>query len=344
MADLDASSRIFVKGLPPTFTEAEFRKHFGQNSVVTDAKIFPNRRIGYVGFKTPEDARKAVKYFNKTFIRMSRIGVELARPIQDAKNVKQSSSAPTARRSNDVDLPVDNLKRKRPSDSKEEPEDPKLKEFLDVMKPKGKKKAWESDVVGDVSADLQNPVTEDDAVVGQGAESDDEYEVIPKKAKRAKTETNSEEATDTIMQDQSPAEPASEEPPQSTEAESTQPQAAVSDADWARSRTSRLLGLLDDDEEEAETARREDHVEDSSDAEDIPTKGTAQVKSNTIDTSTATSVPNPVEAPEETPVEDDTKTDTESTMRLFVRNLPYDVNHEDLEAQFSPYGNLEEVS
>ena len=33
-----------------------------------------------------------------------------------------------------------------------------------------------------------------------------------------------------------------------------------------------------------------------------------------------------------------------SSMRLFVRNLPYGVNAEDLEPEFEPYGNLEMVS
>jgi multiple RNA-binding domain-containing protein 1 len=75
------SSRIFVKGLPPTISEEEFRKHFSSNQAVTDAKLIPHRRIGYVGYKTPEEAQKAVKYFNKSFIRMSKIGVELARPV-----------------------------------------------------------------------------------------------------------------------------------------------------------------------------------------------------------------------------------------------------------------------
>lgn len=62
--------------------EAEFRKHFGSKYEVTDARLFPQRRIGYVGYKSPEDAQKAVKYFNRTFIRMSKIGVELARPVR----------------------------------------------------------------------------------------------------------------------------------------------------------------------------------------------------------------------------------------------------------------------
>lgn len=83
-----ASSRIFVRNLPPTLSEADFRKHFAQRDAVTDAKLLGHRRIGYVGFKTPEAAEKAVKYFNKTFIRMSRIGVELARPVRPASRLR----------------------------------------------------------------------------------------------------------------------------------------------------------------------------------------------------------------------------------------------------------------
>lgn len=76
------TSRIFVKGLPPTITEAEFRKHFSaKNREITDVKLIPQRRIGYVGYKTPEVASGAVKYFNKSYIRMSKISVEPAKPV-----------------------------------------------------------------------------------------------------------------------------------------------------------------------------------------------------------------------------------------------------------------------
>jgi multiple RNA-binding domain-containing protein 1 len=44
-------------------------------------KVLPHRRIGYVGFKTPQEAAEAVRYFNRSFIRMSRINVELAKPV-----------------------------------------------------------------------------------------------------------------------------------------------------------------------------------------------------------------------------------------------------------------------
>lgn len=76
-----ASSRVFIKGLPPTISEDEFKKHFSAKHEITDAKLIPHRRIGYVGYKTAEDAAKAVKYFNRSFIRMSKIGVEIARPV-----------------------------------------------------------------------------------------------------------------------------------------------------------------------------------------------------------------------------------------------------------------------
>lgn len=75
------SSRIFVRGLPPNLTAEEFQRHFSKQAIITDARLIPHRQIGYVGFKSPEDAVNAVKYHNKSFIRTTRIGVELARSV-----------------------------------------------------------------------------------------------------------------------------------------------------------------------------------------------------------------------------------------------------------------------
>lgn len=82
------TSRIFVKGLPPNITEADVRKHFSaKNREITDVKLIPQRRIGYVGYKTPEDAQGAVKYFNRSYIRMSKISVEPAKPVSTTHDV-----------------------------------------------------------------------------------------------------------------------------------------------------------------------------------------------------------------------------------------------------------------
>jgi multiple RNA-binding domain-containing protein 1 len=81
MANLQTSSRVFVKGIPPSLSEDDFQRHFSKIHPITDARLLRQRRIGYVGYRSPEAAESAVKYFNKTFIKMSKIGVELARSV-----------------------------------------------------------------------------------------------------------------------------------------------------------------------------------------------------------------------------------------------------------------------
>ncbi|KAI7556843.1 RNA-binding domain-containing protein [Hortaea werneckii] len=351
MADV-ASSRIFVKGLPPTFSDAEFRKHFGQNDrEITDAKIFPNRRIGYVGYRTPEDAQKAVKYFNKTFIRMSRIGVELARPIQDSKNVKPKGSAPTARRlsvedaQNPEDTSADQgAKRKRDSDSKHE-QDPKLKEFLDAYKPKSKKKAWEAD----------EPEAEEATATAQVADgafegfSDDDYEEVPKKKQRresnevvSKDPLQVDEPNDNMMQQDVPGQA------EDSQAAVDQPsyQNGMSDADWARSRTSRLLGLLDDDEEEdgqaAASAQRPTSSSSEHENENASKRSIGPAANKEVDSP----LPTPPSETDGGAIAISHSAEAEgvrSSMRLFVRNLSYNVRREDLMAEFESFGHLEEV-
>ena len=78
------SSRVFVRGVPPNMTANDFQRHFSKQWDITDSRLIPHRRIGYVGYKTPEEAIKAVKYHNKSFINMSRITVELARSVRHA--------------------------------------------------------------------------------------------------------------------------------------------------------------------------------------------------------------------------------------------------------------------
>jgi multiple RNA-binding domain-containing protein 1 len=75
------TTRVFVSGLPPIFSNEELNKHFSSRFQVTDANVIPKRRIGFVGFKDANSAKKAAEYFNKTYIRLSRISVEIARPV-----------------------------------------------------------------------------------------------------------------------------------------------------------------------------------------------------------------------------------------------------------------------
>jgi multiple RNA-binding domain-containing protein 1 len=85
MASQTSSSRIFVRNLPLSITDDQFRAHFAKNGNTTDSKLFRNRRMGFVGYKTPQDANEAIKYHNKTFIGMARIAVEIAKPVGYSK-------------------------------------------------------------------------------------------------------------------------------------------------------------------------------------------------------------------------------------------------------------------
>lgn len=132
-------------------TAEDFKKHFSKQSVVTDVKFIPNRRIGYVGYKSPEDATRAVKYHNKSFIRTSRIGVELARSVeeQSALRAGHNSANATNKKYGGYKEYVPEAggegqkKRKREAVA-EDRDKATLQEFLEVMQPPSKSKMWEN--------------------------------------------------------------------------------------------------------------------------------------------------------------------------------------------------------
>ncbi|GAB7351659.1 hypothetical protein MBLNU459_g2260t1 [Dothideomycetes sp. NU459] len=329
-------------------TEDDFKKHFGAKFVVTDAKLFPQRRIGYIGYSTPEDAEKAVKYFHRTFIRMSKIGVELARPIGEAPTRKQLygnshsvQSRPHATFADAVTAVPSasdaqaSLKRKRGSP---EPvtKDPKLQEFLQAMQPPSKlrgHRGQEADVL-DPTADVG-----DARVTVPEADSDSEYENVPKKVKGttqsqtvpfpAKPSTHSHPTEDgTAAQANEDTE--LDEEPEDAPAQTT----AISDDDWLRSRTSRLLGLAEDDE-----AGTPQVTGDQSDT-DAPAPTVAQAISQE-DTMTKDMDEHAQEASSSSVDEAEEKIRT--SLRLYLRNLSYKVTEDDLRDTFAVFGNLEEV-
>src|ERR1700761_322541 len=83
-------TRIYVTGLPPSTTKEQVRTHFAATGkyTITDAHVIPDRRIAFVGFSNHDQAKSAVQYFNRTFVRMSKISVELAKPVQVKRGEK----------------------------------------------------------------------------------------------------------------------------------------------------------------------------------------------------------------------------------------------------------------
>ncbi|KAB8446244.1 hypothetical protein FH972_025226 [Carpinus fangiana] len=317
---METSSRIFTRNLPPNLSDSDFRKHFAQRfpSSITDLKLFPQRRIGYVGFKTSEDAKTAVKYFNKSFIRMSRIYVELA----NAPTPSITKPAPPTAKKHDAitNLDVrhtdDSLKRKR--GEKEDADDPKLREFLDAMKPPSKK-TWTEDASHPKVDAIEQKLDED---VSEG---------IPTRERMPQKDGGSAHNPADAAVTQVP-------PQQNASVEDHKPgippddQAQIDDMDWMRSRTSRLLGLVDDDEEqkvsllrsqapaEAENERPRIVQELTPPPEDGPASGKEDCEN----------VPSEINTIRE-------------SGRLFLRNLPYTAQEEDLRQLFEQKGALQEV-
>ncbi|THV96921.1 hypothetical protein D6D27_02412 [Aureobasidium pullulans] len=326
-----------MEGLPPTMNEAEFRKHFGSKYEVTDARLFPQRRIGYVGYKSPEDAQKAVKYFNRTFIRMSKIGVELARPIGEAPTRRQGQSSQhplaTAKmpaHNANAEPIVANLKRKRATPEPEVKEkDPKLSEFLNAMQAPSKLRGTRGEEVNIAAQEL------DTKVVVPEADSDSEYESVPKKQKSVAPAVKPPPvpaATDAMDIDK-PSLPQGDQVEEGAQP-TTEQDKVMNDDDWMRSRTSRLLGLADEQEEEEATATsRPSHTVATSPSPEPALQPEPAAKEEEFEGF----------EDEATQPMDDVEEKVRASQRLYLRNLSYATREDDLRTAFAGFGNLEEV-
>lgn len=180
-----------------------------------------------------------------------------------------------------------------------------------------------------------------------GDESDDEYEDIPAKISKLPVRPMSPlrlevdhprgDDTETLAD---PAAPELQGPPDAPlDAGEEPPKVGATDDEWLRSRTNRLLDLVDPDDPHF-ASQRVPAVESQHQIPAAPKSGpNEETRENHIPV---------LEAPDPRPaaVQDgETAADViERTSRLFVRNLPYTATEDDLRAHFGTYGHLEEVS
>ncbi|DAA78075.1 TPA_exp: Uncharacterized protein A8136_5778 [Trichophyton benhamiae CBS 112371] len=300
-------TRVFVSGLPPSLTSDKLRNHFAQRFEVTDAHVIPNRRIGFVGFKGPDLAENAVKYFNKTFINMSKISVEMARPV-DADNSDDLRARYRKHLNAKKDPP--SLKRKR--DTQDTEEDEKLQEYLTAMQPPTKSRTWADSGAIPTAHQEQKPATD---AAKEPTEGEDDVEMhnvetavtdIPVTEQEAKSDD-----VDAVNVNENPVQ--------------------QNDDDWLRSKTSRLLGLLDDEDEMAAETWKGKPLENATDQPPVP----AKIPSTKAAVEEGESVPEP---PPDANIES-----IRLTGRLFIRNLPYNASEDDLNATFSRFGKIEET-
>lgn len=320
------NTRVFVSGLPPTLTNEELGKHFSARFQVTDSHVIPNRRFGFVGFKDADAAAQAAKYFNRTYLRMSKISVELARPAGDSNPTKNRNSS-----EHDASSPATNLKRKRDADGSKN--DAKLQEFLSVMQHSAKTRTWAND------DDLPQPVVNDPVNSTTKTEAAPKEELShPKKKSKVNTpaapcQTLEDTDDQTQSNDEDKQDEQKEQADQDVSDTPNAEEQPKSDADWLRSKTSRLLGLLDEEEQADMTSRPAP-----------PSETKFQPIEEDTEESGAEEQERPVAA--ETAEPKDYNADVEQIRisgRLFLRNLAYGATDADLEKIFSPFGKIDEI-
>jgi hypothetical protein len=244
------------------------------------------------------------------------------------------------------DSDASSRKRKR-----DEPQtaDPKLREFLQVMKTGGEgalEDAANAHQADGASAIPAAAVPEED--------SDDEYEQIPaRREKQRRIEApekapTSESLAPRPKETPGPADvqmqaPADEETAESSETKQPDLEhsaVVAEDDDWLRSRTNRLLDLVDPDDLER-TPAQGPVVKETGHTEGGGVVNSPQANPSDEDEMTAEEPT--VEASGGEPPKDDSLEAIRRTSRLFVRNLPYSATEEDLRETFEGFGALEEV-
>ncbi|KAI1423237.1 RNA recognition domain-containing protein [Xylaria sp. FL1777] len=343
------SSRIFVRGLPPTIKETELRKHFSTKGHVSDIKFFPQRRIGYVGYKTPQEAAEAVQYFNRSFIRMSKINVELAKPVADPSISRAKSSEvrhPTGSKPKSTQQPTpreeqpDTNAKKRKRDALNE-SDPKLREFLNVMQAS---KISANKLHGHEDESVLEPPTKKVAAVDE-PESGDEYQSMPSQpSKRIATpppksvpESQSLPPA-TGMGDPPAYEPDDQPATQLANRAEDVTTGMMDDDNWLRNRTNRLLDLANEDDiapvrqKPATVQATDQHIlqQITPDDADILEENATALLEESVEKDTDSQNAAVLDA-------------IRKTARIFCRNLPYDATAEDLRTHFEKFGEVEEV-
>jgi multiple RNA-binding domain-containing protein 1 len=81
------TTRVIVKNLSRTCTAEDLRSAV-ESIAVTDARVVASktgssRRFGFIGFKSSEDAKRAISLINQTYIGTSKVQAEFALPVGD---------------------------------------------------------------------------------------------------------------------------------------------------------------------------------------------------------------------------------------------------------------------
>ncbi|XP_037536377.1 probable RNA-binding protein 19 [Nematolebias whitei] len=149
-------SRLIVKNLPNGMTEDRFKSMFAAFGTLTDCALkFTKdgkfRKFGFVGFKSEEDASRALQHFNKSFVDTSRVAVEMCKAFGDSTKGKAWSKHTQQYKPPAPPKVTDNKKKKKQEDKSKSSlgkleEEEGFKEFLSVHQNRSQVSTWANDM------------------------------------------------------------------------------------------------------------------------------------------------------------------------------------------------------
>ena len=209
------------------------------------------------------------------------------------------------------------------------------------MQNSSKTRTWAND------DDMVKPSAEPAPAIYEPTQDNDTAEEASSQPKKARTQEPAVVRNDDpqpMVVDRSGEDEKEETSGQDDGKESETEAAPVSDMDWLRSKTSRLLGLLDEEEQAEfdqkkvdEPAKSQSPIADESRnaaIEKIPSQPPTNDEEDDGDDAAA----------ETTPEQNANIDLIRASARLFARNLSYEMTEADLQPLFAPFGKLEEVS
>ncbi|PWN26296.1 hypothetical protein BDZ90DRAFT_265235 [Jaminaea rosea] len=347
-------SRLIVKNLPAYLSDVRLREHFSQKGSVTDVKLMTrpdgtSRRFGFVGYRSEEEARDALDYFNRTFIDTSRIQVDLARKIGDeglievkekrkatrdgVQGVEAASAAAAARDQKKKEQ--EKRAKSKASNAASSSKGVSFEEFMAVMAPKKKRKTWQNE--------------EDDPEERlKSAPADEETTDSKKERKRAKKEAKVEAdaaQAATTTADANDADGDDDDDNADMEQDEALNDEGLTDLDYMAKRMRRNVGL---EQQAAQAAAKKAKQFEQSDSE-AGSESSDSDQSDEESDEEEDEVTKAKQEKERLALEEKARKDQEAvdtimgSGRLFIRNLPFSASEEDLEQHFAVFGPVKQV-
>lgn len=370
-------TRLIVKNLPKYLDEKRMKEHFASMGEVTDTRIVrlkedsgstKSRQFGFVGYRTEEDAAKAVKFFHRTFIDTYRISVELAKKVGDAeiprpwsKHSAGSSAYEKRGQATAGDAKSDLVPGKQNKERGNRnvvngsnlEEDPEFQEFMEVMRPRSSSRLWAND---DTAPGRENVGQRMPRPKKGGRGIQREITLVESKApggsgmflKRTHQRFTADEAieeqgdsSDEEYQDVRESYDEDEEIPEENLDEIDQDvlDDGVSDLDYLRTRMKKTIG---DEDSFPNTSESHPNVTRSSESEDVDNSSKSEIELSEEEPDDEAPACD-AEVQQKDHGDDGLSEEELEPERLFVKNIPYTATESELADAFSEFGQLETV-